>query len=279
MTATDTVATEIAQSRRRGRRPWWANVVKQILSVLGFGLAVVLLLQLLTVTGVISPFVLPRPTLVLERFWELLVEVFTGGPTLRYVGETAFAMVVSLVVSVVLGILIGTILSLSTIVKTMVYPYVLALNAAPRVVFAPMFVIWFGLGPTSRIVMGVSIAMFPVIVATLAGLSRSDANLERLMKATGATRLQRFLKVDLPGALPFVAAGAETAAVLVTVGVNIGEFTSGSSGLGYLIVSAQATYNLPSVFALVMLTSVLGILMTLTVAFVSRRVVFWGRRS
>lgn len=255
-----------------------AQLLRQGLAAALFGVCVVAILQALTSWEVIGPLIMPKPSEVGQELGGVVGQLLTNGPAAPYAAETAYAMVISLLVCIVLGIAIGTALSLSRVLQTMLYPYILAFNAAPRIVFAPMFVIWFGFGAASRIAMGISIGMFPIIVATMAGLARSDANLEKLATAAGATRWQKFRKIDLPGALPFIIAGIETASVLATVGVIIGEFTAGSSGLGYLIIIAQDTYNLPRVFALVFVTSTLGIMLNLCVVLLGRRLVFWGRK-
>jgi NitT/TauT family transport system permease protein len=279
MTRLDSLAVEAPAAVASGRRVRRVGValIGRGLLVIGFGLLVVAIVQLLTVTGVISPLLLPQPVRIAERLGDVLAQIFTGGPIAVYAFETASAMLVSLVVSITLGVALGTLLAQSRVAKMLLYPYVLALNAAPRVVFAPMFVIWFGLGMMSRVVMAVSIGVFPVLVATLAGLARAEGQTEKLMAAVGATRWQRFRLVSFPSALPFIVAGSETASVLVAVGVIIGEFTAGNDGLGYLVVVAQESYDLATVFALVTVIAVMGILLNGLVLLLGRRLVFWGR--
>jgi len=277
---TATAAAALARSAvSAGRRSRGPSIALRVVLVVGFGVLVVAVLELLTATRVISPLLMPRPSVVAARLSTILGEIVTGGPTAIYAWETASALLISLAAALVIGIAIGTLLAQSRLAKLVLYPYVLALNAAPRIVFAPMFVIWFGLGLLSRVVMAVSIGMFPVIVGTLAGLARAEGQTHKLMSAAGATRLQRFRLVEFPSALPYIVAGAETASVLVAVGVVIGEFTAGNDGLGYLVIAAQENYDLPTVFALVIIISVMGMLLNGLVTLVGRRLVFWGRAT
>lgn len=280
MTATDGLATEsIATAepgtRRAGREA--LAFLRRASLVIAFGVLVIACLEALTTAGAISPLLLPRPSIVGGRLLEILTQILTAGPAAKFAWQTASALLVGLIIAVALGVALGTLLAQSKLAKFVLYPYVLALNAAPRVVFAPMFVIWFGLGMSSRVVMAVSIGMFPVVVGTLAGLARAEGQSHKLMAAAGATRFQRFRLVELPSSLPFIVAGSETAAVLVAVGVIIGEFTAGNEGLGYLVIVAQENYDLPTVFALVVIIALMGILLNGLVMLVGRRVVFWGR--
>ncbi|WP_159500163.1 ABC transporter permease [Microbacterium sp. 18062] len=278
MTTTENTTATLAvlDSGRLPSRAALAFLGRSLL-VVGFGTIVVAIVEVLTATGLISPLVMPRPSLVASRVVDILTQVLTGGASAAFAWQTASALLVSLVVAVGLGVAIGTLLAQSRLAMLTLYPYVLALNAAPRVVFAPMFVIWFGLGMTSRVVMAVSIGMFPVIVGTLAGLARAEGQTHKLMAAAGASRFQRFRLVEFPSALPFIVAGSETAAVLVAVGVVIGEFTAGNEGLGYLVIVAQENYDLPTVFALVVIIALMGILLNGLVMLLGRRFVFWGR--
>jgi len=271
------VTPAVATSRRAARgglKQLWRAAL-----VVGFGVLVVAVVEVLTASRVISPLLMPRPSAVAERLGEVVWSIVSGGAIARFALETATALLISLVVAIALGVAIGTLLAQSKIAKLILYPYVLALNAAPRIVFAPMFVIWFGLGLTSKVVMAVSIGAFPVIVGTLAGLARAEGNTHKLMVASRATRLQRFRLVEFPSALPYIVAGAEKASVLVAVGVIIGEFTAGNQGLGYLIIVAQENFELPSVFALVIVVAIMGILLNGLVTLIGRRVVFWGRAA
>lgn len=253
--------------------------VRRWAMALAFGVVVVGALETLSKTGVISSLIMPAPSVVWGRLSTILTDILTNGPLGVYAYATALAMFISFIISVALGVVLGTLLSEFRIVRAVLYPYVLALNASPRVIFAPMFVIWFGLGMSSRIVMAVTIGMFPVLVGTMAGLARADATTIKLMSAFGATPWQRFRLVSFPSALPFIVAGAETASVLSTVGVIIGEFTAGNGGLGYLVIVAEENFDLPTVFSIVVVVALLGILLNTLVTVIGRRLVFWGRTS
>jgi NitT/TauT family transport system permease protein len=160
-------------------------------------------------------------------------------------------------------------------VQRAAYPYVVAANATPRIAFAPLIVIWFGFDYASKVVMAVAIAVFPVIVNTMAGLAATDRDDIRLMRSLGATRSQLLWRVRIPTALPYLFAGFETAMLFSAVGAVIGEFMAGNAGLGYVTLLAQELFRLDDAFSAIALLSVQGFLLHRLVVVARKRLVFW----
>lgn len=239
-------------------------------------LAVVLgLWELLTASGIIASYLLPRASEVIVALAGDVGEIVTGGPMWEHFYTTLIEIVLGFLGSVVIGVAIGAILAEFPPLQRAAYPYVVAANATPRIAFAPLIVIWFGFDYASKIVMAIAVAAFPVIVNTMAGLSATDRDDVRLMRSLGATRMQVLRRVRIPTALPYLFAGFETAMLFSAVGAVIGEFMGGNAGLGYVTLLAQELFRLDDAFSAIALLSIQGFVLHRLVVIARRRLVFW----
>jgi NitT/TauT family transport system permease protein len=229
----------------------------------------------LTASGIIPSYLLPRASEVLAALWEDVVGIVTGGPMWTHFYTTLVEILAGFFFSVVIGVGVGALLAEFKTLQRATYPYVVAANATPRIAFAPLIVIWFGFDYASKIVMAVAVAVFPVIVNTMAGLAATDRDDLRLMRSLGATRTQLLWRVRIPTALPYLFAGFETAMLFSAVGAVIGEFMSGNAGLGYVTLLAQELFRLDDGFSAIALLSVQGFLLHRLVVIARRRLVFW----
>ncbi len=252
----------------------WERIPRAI-SLGAFLCVLVLAWQVIVWTGWVTEFVLPAPADVGRELREMLQNMFTGGYVLDNFWVTMKEIFIGLVVAAVLGIGLGAIVGETAFGRTVLMPFLVAVNAAPKVAFAPIFVAWFGFGIWPKVAMGAFIAFFPLLIDTAAGLASVSADQAKLFAAMRAGRLQTFLKLKLPNALPFVFAGLKTAAVLAVVGAIVGEFLGGGEGLGALIRIAGSQLAIDRVFAFVAILSVIGYVLYAIVAWVERRVVFW----
>lgn len=242
---------------------------------LGTAVGVIGLWELLTATEIIPDFLLPRATEVLATLWGDVVEIITGGPMGGHFVTTLVEILLGFIASVVVGVLIGAVLSEFKTVQRALYPYVVAANATPRIAFAPLIVIWFGFDYGSKVVMAMAVAVFPVIVNTMAGLAATDRDDIRLMRSLRATRSQILWRLRLPTALPYLFAGFETAMLFSAVGAVIGEFMGGNQGLGYVTLLAQELFRLDDAFSAIALLSLQGFVLHRLVVIARRRFVFW----
>ncbi len=180
----------------------------------------------------VSPHLLPPPSAVAEAFGDhadLFLE--HGLPTL----EESFA---GFGLAALAGFVLGLVLFASHLVQRAVMPWILAAQIVPKIALAPLFVVWLGVGAPCRMAFAVFIAFFPVLIATVAGLSATDRGALGLCRALGAAPWQTLLRVRLPFAMPHLLAGLKTAATLALLGIVIGEFVTAQQGLGYLVLLA-----------------------------------------
>jgi NitT/TauT family transport system permease protein len=159
------------------------------------------------------------------------------------------------------------------------YPYIVAFQTLPKVAIAPIIVIWFGYGVTSKIVITATIAFFPLLANTIVGLRAVPQEQVELMVAFTASRWQVFWKARIPQALPYIFVGLDVAIVLSVIGAIVGEFVGAQAGLGYLILQKNFNMDMSGVFAILIVLSVFGIGLHMLVNAVQRRVVFWMESS
>ncbi|HEX6299222.1 MAG TPA: ABC transporter permease [Acidimicrobiia bacterium] len=268
---------QAVESTSEGRRG--ASLIKTVVlqvSALAIFLGV---WQVLTVSGVIPSYLLPTATEVLAKLGEDIRDILSGGPMWTHFYTTLVEILLGFFFSAVIGIAVGAILSEFKTIQRATYPYVVAGNATPRIAFAPLVVIWFGFDWASKVVMAVAVAVFPVIVNTMAGLAATDRDDLRLIRSLGATRSQLLWRVRIPTALPYIFAGLETAMLFSAVGAVIGEFMAGNAGLGYVTLLAQELFRLDDAFSAIVLLSVQGFLLHRLVVIAARRLVFWQAES
>jgi NitT/TauT family transport system permease protein len=265
----------MAETADDGRGSRWVSASKTVAVQVGMLAAVLGLWEALTTSGIIPHYLLPRASEVLTTLGADLVDIVTGGPMWTHFYTTLIEILLGFTFSVVIGVAIGALLAEFAPVQRAAYPYVVAANATPRIAFAPLIVIWFGFDYASKVVMAVAIAVFPVIVNTMAGLAATDRDDIRLMRSLGATRSQLLWRVRLPTALPYLFAGFETAMLFSAVGAVIGEFMAGNAGLGYVTLLAQELFRLDDAFSAIALLSVQGFLLHRLVVVARKRLVFW----
>jgi len=214
-------------------------------------------------------YVLPAPWEVVTRFWTDRGLIMNHG--LTTIGEILAGLILSAVIAIPLGIVIVAV----PVIDRLVYPILVAFNSIPKVALAPLFVVWFGYGLFPRILITVSIAFFPVLVAMVGGLKSVDPDIIRLTRSMRAQRLQVFLRVRLPNALPSAFSGFKVATSLAVIGAIIGEFVASDRGWGYLLVQASGTLDTSLMFAIVVLLALVASLLFYSVDFAERRVISW----
>ncbi|MDB5510123.1 MAG: Binding-protein-dependent transport system inner rane component [Hyphomicrobiales bacterium] len=223
----------------------------------------------------ISSLILPAPSAILVRFVDLILT----GTIWPHLAATLTAVLSGFGLGVVAGLVSGAVISLVPAVERLVYPYVVALQTVPKIAIAPLFIIWFGYGVASKIVITALVCFFPVLVSVMAGFHSTDRDQLDMMKAFGATRMQILLRLRLPSALVLIFAGLEIAAVMAVIGAVVGEFVGAQQGLGYLITALNFSLDVPGVFAVLIFLSLIGISLHTIVRAGARRYVFWIRRE
>jgi NitT/TauT family transport system permease protein len=207
---------------------------------------------------------LPPPSAVFDR----LVNAF---PLLMmHAWPTIWQSLAGFAIATLLGITLATLLSASTLIRETLYPNVVFFQLIPKIALAPLFVVWFGLGPEARLSFSVFVSFFPVVIATLAGLDNVERDLLRLCRALTASNWQTFVSVRLPHAMPYIFSGMKIASTFAIIGVIVGEFITSRAGLGYLILFASAQAETALILAAISVLCVFGLVFYGVVALCER---------
>ena len=219
----------------------------------------------------VPEFVLPPFTKVIDEG----VRIWSSEKLLWHAGITALEVVVGFVLGSLLGALIGYALGLSPKVEAVLSPYLLALQIAPKVAFAPLFVMWLGYTVYPKILVAVLIVFFPVLINVLSSMRTMDHDLINLARSFSATRWQVFRMVEYPTTMPALFSGLRIASTLAVIGVVVGELVGGNMGLGYLLVFFEGQGNTSGVFVVIAALTVIGILAYYAVAFAEKKVLHY----
>ena len=190
-------------------------------------------------------------------------------------GVTVAEILLGFLIGSGVGLAIGIVVSQMPRVERLLEPYVAALQSVPKVAIAPIIVVWLGFGIGSKVMIICLLTFFPVLVTSIAGFKAVDADRIDLLRSLSATRWQIFRKAKFPSALPYIFAGLNMAAAFSVVGAVVGEFVGAQAGLGVLILQMEAQADTGGSFAVCVVLSVIGIVMTDLLRRIQRRVLHW----
>ena len=219
----------------------------------------------------IPPFIVPPLSMVAAEF----VRDWQTSHLLLHTGVTAGEVLAGFLLGSLLGAFFGYLLGMSPTAELALSPYILALQIAPKVAFAPLFILWMGFTVYPKILVAILIVFFPVMVNVLTAIRGVDPDLINLARAFKATRAQIFWKVEFPASLPPMFAGLRIGSTLAVVGVVVGELVGGNVGLGYLLSFGEGQANTPMVFVSIVMLTVVGGIAYLGVIIVERRVLHY----
>lgn len=234
-------------------------------------LIVLVLWEVLVVLLKVRPIMLPPPSVI---FRELLSE---WAWYLGHAGYTLTTTLAGFALAVLCGVGIALLLVSSKWFESAIYPLIIAMNSVPKVAVAPLFVIWMGTGAEPKIAIAFLIAIFAVIVDTVHGLRSVPSDVLDLGRVLKGSRLDFFIKVRLPSALPSIITGMKVAISLALIGAIVGEFVSSQHGLGYVILSAQGTFDTPRVFAAIVVLVIMGIALFASLAWLEKVATPWRK--
>lgn len=209
------------------------------------------------VAGTMSELILPAPSVVLSVLWDGIV----SGYLLPHIYRTSLEVILGLFFGSLLGLIAGIIMGEIQFLRKILLPYVIASQAVPKLALAPLFILWFGFGMTSKVVITALICFFPLLENTITSIQQTDPNKKELFRVLHATRWQTLLHLKLPSGLPSILAGFRVAVVLAVVGAVVGEFIGGSEGLGAMIIASQGMMDTPLMFAVLVLLTLLGMVL------------------
>ena len=219
----------------------------------------------------IPQFILPAPS-------NVFIALYRGFASALYIDHiwiTITETLLGFVLGTSLAFLLGTVIALSRPVEYFLYPFVVMFQAMPKVALAPLIIVWFGLGLTSKVVNAALVAFFPLMVNTIVGLRSAEEDKVNLMRSLAASKTQIFWMLQLPNAMPYIFAGLEIAMIFALIGAIVAEFVGAQAGLGMLIQSMNFTMDVAGQFSVLLLLSVLGLILNGIVTGVRRRVLFW----
>ncbi|QBQ99792.1 ABC transporter permease [Paraburkholderia pallida] len=223
----------------------------------------------------IPEFVLPRLS---STFGEAL-RMFDTESLMMHAGVTALEVIAGFVLGSALGVTIGVLLGLSPATETVLSPYILALQIAPKVAFAPLFVMWMGYTVYPKIVVAILIVFFPVMINVLGAVRTVDPDMVNLVRAMCGSRWQVFRLVEFPSAMQALFAGLRIASTLAVIGVTVGELVGGDKGLGYLLVYGEGQGNTAMVFVSIVALTLIGVLAYAVVVWLEKRVLHYLPRA
>jgi NitT/TauT family transport system permease protein len=185
--------------------------------------------------------------------------------------ETLLGFTLALVVGTIFAIVIA----FSRPLERLLYPPLVVTQAVPKVALAPLFLVWFGFGMTSKVAIAALIAVFPVVIDTVVGLRSIDPEMVRMAKSMRGNQLRVFWRLRLPTAMPSVLAGMKMAMTFAVTGAVVGEFVSGSEGLGYLVQTASGLQQTEVAYGAIIVLSAIGVALFAVISVIERRVLAW----
>lgn len=252
------------------RRDWLLAQRRDRLRVraakLGLLAAIFLFWEAAAQFGLIDPFITSCPSRFCASIWKLA----TRGELWGHVWITTWEAVAGFVLGTLLGTAVAVVLWCSRFLSRVLEPYLVILNALPKIALGPIFIVWIGAGPTAIIAIALSISLVVTILEVLGGFMATDAEMIRLVRTFGATRLQVLQKVVLPANIPTIIGSLKVSVGMSWVGVIVGEFLISKAGLGYLIVYGSQVFQLDLVMASVIILSIIATLMYLCIGWIER---------
>jgi NitT/TauT family transport system permease protein len=214
-------------------------------------------------------YILPAPSFVVVALWNKWATIGTAA------WYTAQPMLIGFAFAIVIGVLLALMFAVSRWIESLVYPQIVFLQIIPKIAIAPLFMIWFGYGLTSKVLIVFLLSFFPVVVAAVQAFRSIDPDIMDLARITGASPIRMFWRVQIPHALPTLFTGFKVAAALAATAAVVAEFVSSDRGLGYLLVDYTNRFDTPGVFAAILVLSIMGLLLYASVEAIERISIPW----
>ncbi len=221
----------------------------------------------------VPDYVLPAPSGILGS------AIAHAGPIASHTAATLEATMLGLSLSVALGLALGLLSGLSDSFQRAVYPMLVAFNTIPKVAIVPVLVIWFGIGKAPAILTASLISFFPIFVNVSTALATTEPELRDMLLTLGASRAQMLIKVGVPRSMPYFFGSLKVASTLAFVGAIIAETVASNEGIGYLMIAASSRFDVPLVFAGLLVISAISVLLYAVFVLLERRVAGWAFRS
>jgi NitT/TauT family transport system permease protein len=243
--------------------PWLSTAVAVVVMVI--------IWKLVIAVFDVSPFVLPQPEDVVGGIKDLVNSDGFWSDVRVTLIETLVGFGIALVLGLGLGIVLGRVVWLEQALR----PVIVASQVVPKVALIPLFIIWFGFGITSKIIIVALLSFFPILLNVILGVRSVDTGQRDVMRSLNATRWQTFRRLEYPSTLPYILAGMEVGIVFAVVGAVVGEYLGGDQGLGYRIVTSLNNLEAETLFAVILVLTLFGFLLYLAVVALKRFLIPW----
>lgn len=201
--------------------------------------------------------------------------MFVKGTVYAHLWTTTYEVILGFMIGAFLGIVLGYVFIKIDALKTMLMPYLIFLQTAPKIALVPLFVVWFGIGLVSKVVLIISMVLFPVLSGMMLGLESIPPDVRNLMKILKASKWQVFSQVEMQYSLPALFASLKVGIVQAVIGAIVAEWMSGKQGLGYILTYASSTYDTPMLLAGIIVTIILGIATYQVISVLEDKFLYW----
>jgi NitT/TauT family transport system permease protein len=247
--------------------------LKRHVASAAFILGFFLLWEALCVAFGVSDIVLPRPSQILVTLWERAPQL------MPHTLQTLYTTLVGFLFGIVIGILLGVLIGSSRLAYDGAYPWLVGFASIPKVAVVPIFVLWFGAGTVPAVLTAMIMSIFPIVVNVATGLATTEPELEDVMRAWRASKLDILWNVGLPRTMPYFFASLKVAVTLAFVGTVISETVASNRGIGNVMMIASSSFDVPLVFAGLMILAALGVVLYVVFAVIETRVTGWAHRK
>lgn len=272
-TAARTLSPSATPHKARNRRP--GRLIGMNLARLALAVVILLAWHLAVEQGWADPAFVSSPGAI----WDFLEDFVGSGEVWRHLWVTLQSTLLGFAIGGVAGILAGLVLARFARLNELLDPFLTILNSLPRVALAPLFLLWFGLGPSSKVALSVSLVFFILLVNTRSGVKNVDPDIVTVSRLLGGGGRRMFQKVILPAAVPSIAAGLHLAVIYSLLGVVVGEMIAAEAGLGQRIAFYSGQFNTAGVLGVLAVLALIAAAMNAATALIERRLLRWQNRG
>lgn len=219
----------------------------------------------------VPSYLLPRPGELFESF----IKLFQSGNIWEHIKITLQEIFIGTGIGIVVGVVLGYIMAKIRLFEKLMMPFIIIIQTAPKISLAPLFILWMGLGMESKVALVVMVVSFPIMINQVLAIRSIDGNVYNLMKILNASKLQRFIHVELPYSIEMMLSGIKVAVTQAMIGAVIGEMIGSKAGLGYLLVLGSETYDINMILNSVLILSFIGLGLYLISEYMEKKILFW----
>ena len=229
--------------------------------------------EILCIAFGVKEIVLPRPSQILYTLWERAPAI------MPHAVQTLYTTLVGFALGIMIGIALGALIGSSRLAYDVAYPLLIGFASIPKVAVVPILVLWFGAGTIPAVLTAMVMCIFPIVVNVATGLATTEPELEDVMRALKASKLDILINVGLPRTMPYFFASLKVAVTLAFVGTVIAETVASNRGIGNLMMIASSSFDVPLVFAGLLILAVMGVGLYVMFSFIEVRVTGWALRK